>query len=68
MRRGATDEQVHKLVGENLLRVWRQNEFISAHIRKGADGKPIESYWEGRSQPSWDGPLPTLKMVQEPPL
>lgn len=59
MRRGATDEQVHKLVGGNILRVWRENEVISAKIRE--EVKPVESFWEGRAQPTWDGPLPSLK-------
>lgn len=67
LRRGATDEQVHKLVGENILRVWRQIEIESAHIRKGKDASPIESVWEGRAQPTWDGSLPTLKAVQTLP-
>jgi membrane dipeptidase len=64
MRRGATDEQVRKLVGENILRVWQQNEIIAAHIQNQKDGKPVESIWEGRAKPTWDGDLPTLKGYQ----
>jgi membrane dipeptidase len=64
MRRGATNDQLRKLVGENILRVWRQNEIISAHIRHQKDGKPIESLWEGRAKPTWDGALPILKANQ----
>jgi membrane dipeptidase len=61
MRRGATDDQVHKLVGRNILRVWRENEKVAAQVQKMADSRPIESYWEGRAQPTWEGSLPTLK-------
>ncbi|KAJ5158837.1 transcriptional regulator family: Fungal Specific TF [Penicillium coprophilum] len=62
MRRGATDEQVRKLVGLNILRVWEENEIVSAQIRGEMDSRPVESYWEGRTQPTWDGPLPSLKI------
>lgn len=61
MRRGASDEQVRKLAGENILRVWRQNEIVSAEMQKWNGEKPVESFWEGRTQPTWDGSLPTLK-------
>ena len=64
LRRGATDEQVQKLVGENILRVWRQNEIKSAQIRKGKDARPIESFWEGRAKPTFEGSLPNLKAAQ----
>ncbi|KAJ5429509.1 Peptidase M19 renal dipeptidase [Penicillium cf. griseofulvum] len=60
MRRGATDEQVRKLVGLNILRVWEQNEIVSGEIQGEIDSRPVESYWEGRTQPTWDGPLPSL--------
>ena len=46
MARGATDEEVKKLIGENILRVWRQNE-VNAE-RLAAEQKPIESFWKGR--------------------
>jgi membrane dipeptidase len=60
MRRGATDEQVRKLAGLNILRVWKQNEIVSSEIQGEIDSRPVESYWEGRTQPTWDGPLPSL--------
>lgn len=63
MRRGATDEQVRKLVGLNILRVWGQNEIVSAQIQSEIGSRPVESYWEGRTQPTWDGPLPALKKI-----
>ena len=58
MRRGATDEQVKKLVGENILRVWNQNE-----INAKAYGKkmlPVEHVWEGRRYSRWNNPLPIM--------
>ncbi|EFX05015.1 dipeptidyl aminopeptidase [Grosmannia clavigera kw1407] len=62
LRRGATDEQVKKLAGENILRVWRQNEIVSETMKKAM--KPVEAVWEGR-QPSasFEGSalLPRLK-------
>lgn len=64
MRRGATDEQIKKLVGENILRVWRENEKVAAEIQNGADSQPVESFWEGRAQPSFEGSLPSLKGFQ----
>lgn len=61
MRRGATDEQIKKLVGENILRVWRENEQVAVEIQNGVDSQPVESFWEGRTQPSFEGSLPILK-------
>lgn len=46
LRRGATDEQVKKLAGENILRVWRQNEIVSETMKKVM--RPVEAVWEGR--------------------
>ncbi|GKT61686.1 microsomal dipeptidase [Colletotrichum tofieldiae] len=47
MARGATDEQVRLLAGENLLRVWTDIERRGAEIR--AEGsKAVEEEWEGR--------------------
>ncbi|ROV97368.1 hypothetical protein VMCG_06861 [Cytospora schulzeri] len=46
MKRGATDEQVRKLAGENILRVWGKNEKIAAKL--STDIKPVEDVWEGR--------------------
>ncbi|KAK4940306.1 hypothetical protein LTR10_019522 [Elasticomyces elasticus] len=57
MRRGATDEQVRMLVGENILRVWRENE-VNAHVfRKEL---PVEDVWEGRRWTRWDNGLPIM--------
>lgn len=64
MRRGATDEQIKRLVGENILRVWRENEKVAAEIQNGVDSQPVESFWEGRAQPSFEGSLPSLKGFQ----
>lgn len=47
MARGATDEQIRLLAGENLLRVWADIERRGEEIR--ADGhKAVEEEWEGR--------------------
>lgn len=61
LRRGVTDDQVRKLAGENILRVWRQNEIISKAMKKVM--KPVEAVWEGRAPPSFEGAdaLPKLK-------
>jgi membrane dipeptidase len=47
MERGATDDQIRKFAGENVLRVWRDVERVAAQIQ--AEGqKPSEMYWAGR--------------------
>lgn len=46
MERGATDEQVRLLAGENLLRVWGDIERRGQEIR--ATEPPVEDEWEGR--------------------
>ncbi|KAH8690459.1 membrane dipeptidase-domain-containing protein [Talaromyces proteolyticus] len=47
MARGATDQQIRLLVGENLLRVWADIERRGREIQ--AEGsKPVEEEWEGR--------------------
>ncbi|KAK7725227.1 hypothetical protein SLS63_008224 [Diaporthe eres] len=59
MRRGATDEQIRKLVGENILRVWKKNEEVAAKI--SASMKPVEDVWEGRTWLSdWEGSVPVM--------
>lgn len=60
MRRGATDEQVRKLVGENILRVWRQNEIIAARLQSREGEKPSENKWEGRREISFSWHLPIM--------
>ncbi|KAI1637560.1 dipeptidyl aminopeptidase [Biscogniauxia mediterranea] len=57
MRRGATDEQVRKLVGENILRVWRENERVAATL---VDELPAEDVWEDRKWSRWNNPLPVM--------
>ncbi|KAL2854052.1 putative dipeptidase [Aspergillus pseudodeflectus] len=47
MERGATDEQIKKFAGENILRVWKEVEDVARRLQtKGA--KPNEAYWDGR--------------------
>jgi microsomal dipeptidase-like Zn-dependent dipeptidase len=36
-RRGYTEEEIRKLWGGNLLRVWRENERIAAEMQSEAD-------------------------------
>jgi membrane dipeptidase len=48
MERGATDEQVRLLVGENLLRVWENIEQRAREIQATGE-KPSEEEYEGRN-------------------
>ncbi|KAJ5358887.1 dipeptidyl aminopeptidase [Penicillium cataractarum] len=57
MRRGATDEQMKKLVGLNILRVWSE---IERNAKLFADELPVEDVWEGRSWSRWNNPLPNM--------
>lgn len=59
MRRGATDEQIRGLVGQNIMRVWRQNE-INAESFKAAGELPVEDVWSERRWSRWDNPLPLM--------
>lgn len=43
-RTNATDEQVAKMIGGNVLRVWKANE----EVAKSLDLPPCESNWSGR--------------------
>lgn len=47
MARGATDEQVRLLVGDNLLRVWGSIQHRAQEIQAEGE-KPVEEEWEGR--------------------
>ncbi|KAL0940400.1 microsomal dipeptidase [Colletotrichum truncatum] len=47
MERGATDEQIRLLAGENILRVWRDVEQRSREIEASGE-KPVEEEYEGR--------------------
>ncbi|KAK7418130.1 hypothetical protein QQX98_004105 [Neonectria punicea] len=58
MKRGATDDQIRKLVGENLLRVWRENEMVATRL--SAQMQPVEDVWVGRRFLRWNNPLPFM--------
>ncbi|KAK8038219.1 dipeptidase 1 [Apiospora phragmitis] len=58
MKRGATDEQIKKLIGANLLRVWAENEKVA--VRLSREMLPVEEVWEGRLFTRWNNPLPLL--------
>ncbi|KAH6879536.1 dipeptidyl aminopeptidase [Thelonectria olida] len=58
MKRDASDEQIRKLVGGNLLRVWRENEIMAERL--SADILPVEDMWEGRKFSRWNNPLPIM--------
>lgn len=60
MRRGATDAQVRKLLGENILRVWAENKAVAKRLQD-VDGKNlVEEVWEGRRWSRWDNALPVM--------
>lgn len=46
MARGATDDQIRLLAGDNLLRVWGDIERRAQEIQ--ATEQPVEEEWEGR--------------------
>lgn len=58
MKRGATDHQIRKLVGENLLRVWSENERVATQL--SAQIRPVEDVWVGRRFLRWNNPLPFM--------
>lgn len=60
MRRGATDEQVKKIAGGNILRAWRENELTAEKLQKILGSKPAEDTWEGRRQAIYQGALPMM--------
>lgn len=47
MERGATDAQIRKFAGQNILRVWREVEDTANKIQSKGE-KPNEAVWEGR--------------------
>ena len=54
LNRGATEEQLSKVIGENVLRVWKEVEEIRDHM--AAEGVlPVEDVWEGRQWWRYDG-------------
>ena len=46
MARGATDEQIKLLAGDNLLRVWGEIQRRAKEIQ--LEEPPVEEEWEGR--------------------
>lgn len=52
--RGATTEQLAKLAGENMLRVWKGVTLVRDEM-KAAGVKPVEDVWEGREWWRYDG-------------
>jgi membrane dipeptidase len=66
MQRGATDEQIQKLVGQNLLRAWRENELLAVSLQKQKLIKPAEHGWEGRAIEPFDGSLPSHRHANKP--
>ncbi|KAK2008589.1 putative dipeptidase [Colletotrichum eremochloae] len=58
MKRGATDEQIRKLISSNFLRVWAENEKVAARLSH--EMLPVEDVWEGRVFTRWNNPLPVL--------
>jgi len=59
IERGATDEQIRGLVGQNILRVWRGNE-INAAAFEAAGERLREDVWVERRWSRWDNPLPLM--------
>lgn len=59
MERGATDEQVRKFAGENILRVWSAVEGIARNIQMDGE-KPNEETWSGRKWVRADLPMPYM--------
>lgn len=52
--RGATEEQLAKLAGENILRVWSDVEKVRDDMKE--EGVlPVEDVWEGRTWWRYDG-------------
>jgi membrane dipeptidase len=64
MERGATDEQIKKLLGENILRVWRANEEIGKILRDNGE-KPWEDVWEDRKWTRSDMVAPQMFLGSE---
>ncbi|KAL5336024.1 hypothetical protein BJX70DRAFT_401084 [Aspergillus crustosus] len=59
LERGATDEQIRKFAGENLLRVWGDVEKVAERLQSQGQ-KPNEAYWEGRKWGRDEIPLPRM--------
>ncbi|KLJ05512.1 membrane dipeptidase [Blastomyces silverae] len=59
LKRGATDEQVRKFAGENILRAWSEVENYSK-VLKSAGEKPNEETWLGRKWTRADMSMPFM--------
>ena len=57
MERGATDDQIAKLAGENLIRVWTEIEKVS---KSSQAEKPNEEVWDGRHLERTDMGMPFM--------
>ncbi|KKZ64663.1 hypothetical protein EMCG_09426 [[Emmonsia] crescens] len=55
----ATDEQIWKFAGENILRVWTEVESYS-QVLKSAGEKPTEEIWLGRKWTREDLSMPFM--------
>ncbi|RMY62803.1 hypothetical protein D0863_10828 [Hortaea werneckii] len=52
--RGASEEQLRKVAGENMIRVWQKVEDVSCRLQ--SEGMlPVEDVWEGRQWWRYDG-------------
>jgi membrane dipeptidase len=51
---------VRKLLGENVLRLWAQNEAVAVQLQKVVKVKPVEGVWGGRKWTRWDDQLPVM--------
>lgn len=52
--RGATEEQLSKCIGENIIRVWKSVAGVRNRMKE--DGVlPVEDVWEGRQWWRYDG-------------
>jgi membrane dipeptidase len=52
--RGTTEEQVSKLIGENVLRVWRGVAKVRDEMKQ-AGVLPVEDVWDDRRWWRYDG-------------
>lgn len=59
MERGATDEQIRGLAGENILRVWEEVEQVGKRIQLAGE-LPNEETWGGREWTRGNRDLPCM--------
>lgn len=52
--RGATEEQLALVAGENILRVWKEVAQVAERMQE-AGVTPVEDVWEGREFWRYDG-------------